>query len=92
MEITVDPLFKKMSADFDEGGAKGLLLNHLCLDVDGRIIFDASDAIMDSDLAPQINIEGADLIDLASLKGMRDSIFNYIVLLVTRSNSSQIFP
>ncbi|RMZ88240.1 hypothetical protein DV736_g4529, partial [Chaetothyriales sp. CBS 134916] len=29
LEFAVDPLFKKASADFDEGGAKGLLLNHL---------------------------------------------------------------
>ncbi|CCX35405.1 Condensin complex subunit 2 [Taphrina deformans PYCC 5710] len=44
MEFFVDPLFKKTSAEFDEGGAKGLLLNHLCVDREGRIIFDASDA------------------------------------------------
>jgi len=39
----VDPLFKKASADFDEGGAKGLLLNHLAIDSQGRIVFDSSD-------------------------------------------------
>lgn len=43
-ELFVDPLFKKTSAEFDEGGAKGLLLNHLFVDREGRIIFDASDA------------------------------------------------
>lgn len=43
MEFFVDPLFKKTSAEFDEGGAKGLLLNHLCVNREGRIIFDASD-------------------------------------------------
>ena len=47
MEFSVDPLFKKTSADFDEGGAQGLLLNHLSVDTDGKIIFDASDAILD---------------------------------------------
>jgi len=36
-------LFKKASADFDEGGAKGLLLNHLAIDAQGRIVFDSSD-------------------------------------------------
>jgi hypothetical protein len=40
----VDPLFKKTSADFDESGARGLLLNHLCISQTGRMIFDASDA------------------------------------------------
>ncbi|CAJ2501081.1 Uu.00g039340.m01.CDS01 [Anthostomella pinea] len=42
-EFAVDPLFKKASADFDEGGAKGLLLNHLMIDGQGRIVFDSSD-------------------------------------------------
>lgn len=36
-------MFKKASADFDEGGAKGLLLNHLAIDSQGRIVFDSSD-------------------------------------------------
>ena len=43
LEFVVDPLFKKASADFDEGGAKGLLLNHLMIDGQGRIVFDSSD-------------------------------------------------
>ncbi|KZF26869.1 barren [Xylona heveae TC161] len=43
LEFSVDPLFKKASADFDEGGAKGLLLNHLTIDAKGRIVFDSSD-------------------------------------------------
>ncbi|KAJ2781380.1 hypothetical protein H4R18_002910 [Coemansia javaensis] len=51
LEFSVDPLFKKTSADFDEGGARGLLLNHLGFDADGRIVFDASDsgALVDGD-------------------------------------------
>lgn len=44
LDFAVDPLFKKTSADFDEGGARGLLLNHLGLDQQCKIIFDASDA------------------------------------------------
>ncbi|CAG8806821.1 19466_t:CDS:2, partial [Racocetra persica] len=47
LEFSIDPLFKKTSADFDEGGAQGLLLNHLSIDTDGKIIFDASDATLD---------------------------------------------
>ena len=50
LEFSVDPLFKKASADFDEGGAKGLLLNHLCIDNTGRIVFDSSDDAQDDDL------------------------------------------
>ncbi|KAG0328745.1 hypothetical protein BGZ99_004605 [Dissophora globulifera] len=44
LEFAVDPLFKKTSADFDEGGARGLLLNHLNVNSEGKIIFDAGDA------------------------------------------------
>jgi condensin complex subunit 2 len=48
MDFVVDPLFKKASADFDEGGAKGLLLNHLSIDSKGRIVFDSSDDTQDA--------------------------------------------
>ncbi|KAH8815345.1 condensin complex subunit 2/barren [Xylogone sp. PMI_703] len=48
LEFSVDPLFKKASADFDEGGAKGLLLNHLSIDSQGRIVFDSSDDASDA--------------------------------------------
>lgn len=51
LEFAVDPLFKKASADFDEGGAKGLLLNHLSIDSGGRIVFDSSDDTGDATLA-----------------------------------------
>lgn len=47
LEFSVDPLFKKASADFDEGGAKGLLLNHLSIDNTGRIVFDSSDDLQE---------------------------------------------
>lgn len=47
LEFSVDPLFKKASADFDEGGAKGLLLNHLSIDGTGRIVFDSSDDVQE---------------------------------------------
>ncbi|ANZ74857.1 BA75_02817T0 [Komagataella pastoris] len=41
-ELTVDPLFKKALTDFDEGGAKSLLVNILKIDRDCRIVFDTS--------------------------------------------------
>ncbi|EPY49985.1 condensin complex non-SMC subunit Cnd2 [Schizosaccharomyces cryophilus OY26] len=46
LEGSFDPLFKKMCADFDEDGAKGLLMNHLSVDQHGKIVFDSSDAII----------------------------------------------
>ncbi|KAA8642151.1 condensin subunit BRN1 [Aspergillus tanneri] len=57
LEFAVDPLFKKASADFDEGGAKGLLLNHLAIDSQGRIVFDSSD---DAAEEGSKEIDGAD--------------------------------
>ncbi|RKP25713.1 condensin complex subunit 2/barren, partial [Syncephalis pseudoplumigaleata] len=48
LEFAVDPLFKKTSADFDEGGARGLLLNHLSTHDGLKIIFDASDVAADT--------------------------------------------
>ena len=47
LEVTVDPLFKKTCADFDEGGATGLLMNHLGIDGTGKLVFDAGDAGVD---------------------------------------------
>ncbi|KAK3712605.1 hypothetical protein LTR37_009048 [Vermiconidia calcicola] len=64
LEFSVDPLFKKASADFDEGGAKGLLLNHLSIDGEGRIVFDSSDDTKDQDAEnsrrDSMDPEGAD--------------------------------
>ncbi|KAF2071953.1 hypothetical protein CYY_006728 [Polysphondylium violaceum] len=45
LAFTVDPLFKKTSAAFDEGGVKGLLLNHLSTYGNCRLIFDSNDFI-----------------------------------------------
>eukprot|EP00055_Hartaetosiga_balthica_P005590 m.16596 g.16596 ORF g.16596 m.16596 type:complete len:727 (-) comp4645_c1_seq1:161-2341(-) len=43
LEFDVDPMFKQMSAAFDEGGARGLLLNHLTTDKQGTLIFDSQE-------------------------------------------------
>ncbi|KAG8726798.1 hypothetical protein FRC12_023074, partial [Ceratobasidium sp. 428] len=43
-ECAPDPLFKKTSADFDEGGAGGMLMNHLSVDAQLQIVFDASES------------------------------------------------
>lgn len=42
-DYAVDPLFQKMSAAFDEGGAKGMLMNNLPVGSKGQIIFDSSE-------------------------------------------------
>ncbi|PSC75846.1 condensin complex subunit 2 [Micractinium conductrix] len=43
LAFTVDPLFHKTSAQFDEGGAKGLLLNNLSVYRGCEIVFDSMD-------------------------------------------------
>ena len=46
----MDPLFKVMSAAFDEGGSSGLLLNNLrCFDNQQSLILDSSSDIMQVD-------------------------------------------
>lgn len=59
LELSIDPLFRKMCADFDEGGAKGLLLNSLVIDKDGRVVFDG-EVDYDSDDEEEEEEEGDD--------------------------------
>jgi condensin complex subunit 2 len=70
LEFSIDPLFRKTCEDFDEGGAHGLLMNHLSLGVGSegalRVIFDASDSGKvgeDEDL-----LEPEDDVDLTTLR------------------------
>ena len=48
VEYAVDPLFTKTCADFDEGGSKGLLMNHLAISKYGSVVFDAGEAEKES--------------------------------------------
>ena len=45
MAFAVDPLFHRTSANFDDGGAKGLLLHNLPVQRDCGLVFDSTDAI-----------------------------------------------
>lgn len=66
--FTVDPLYHQTSAQFDEGGAKGLLLNTLGVYNDCRIIFDSSDVpgkSMKSTLAQNTDLS---MIDISFVK------------------------
>ncbi|KAG6817537.1 hypothetical protein H0H87_007505 [Tephrocybe sp. NHM501043] len=71
LEFSVDPLFKKTCADFDEGGAQGLLMNHLSLGVGSnggmRVVFDASDS-MGKVEDEEVVEEPGDVIDLSHLR------------------------
>jgi condensin complex subunit 2 len=45
--VYFDPLFQKMAAAFDEGGAKGMLLNNLCVNRFCEIVFDSSESALE---------------------------------------------
>jgi condensin complex subunit 2 len=68
--FTVDPLFHQMSAQFDEGGAKGLLLNTLSA-------FQGCEIVCDSWVAPEkimkstnkVHAEFSTFIDMSFMKG-----------------------
>ncbi|KAL7280856.1 hypothetical protein ACG7TL_005800 [Trametes sanguinea] len=72
LEFSVDPLFRKTCADFDEGGAQGLLMNHLGLTVtpDGslRVVFDASDSVAKGEEEEQPLEEPRDVVDLSYIR------------------------
>ncbi len=63
----MDPLFKKTCADFDEGGARGLLLNHLSMSDQGMIVFDAGDALATAEDLDEPQVINAKM-DLFKLK------------------------
>jgi condensin complex subunit 2 len=67
IDFAQDPLFQKTAADFDQGGANGLLLANLDISSDGRIIFDATDYVQtDAD-----HTNGTDWnCDVGSLQGI----------------------
>jgi condensin complex subunit 2 len=65
LEFSVDPLFRKTSAAFDEGGAKGLLLNHLNVHNGCTIVFDSSDAVDEESSITRSSDSKVDLSDLA---------------------------
>jgi condensin complex subunit 2 len=64
LAFDVDPLFKKTSAAFDEGGAKGLLLNHLSVYNNCEIIFDSTDAVLEDDSAKDLIDSTVEIQDL----------------------------
>ncbi|KAG9014327.1 hypothetical protein FRB94_012733 [Tulasnella sp. JGI-2019a] len=80
LEFTVDPLFKKTSADFDEGGAMGLLMNHLGVDEYIRVVFDAGDSKLEGldDETPDADSVPVDLGEIRAniLPSIDDVIMN----------------
>ncbi|KAL3821578.1 hypothetical protein ACJIZ3_007483 [Penstemon smallii] len=62
--FVVDPLYHQTSAQFDEGGAKGLLLNNLGVYANCRVLFDSSE-IPGKCLSSVAQCDGMETIDLS---------------------------
>ena len=84
LEFSIDPLFRKTCEDFDEGGAHGLLMNHLGLGVGSegalRVIFDASDSMGKVGEDEEDLLEPEDDVDLTALRSETVTFFPRAVL------------
>ncbi|KAK4484351.1 hypothetical protein RD792_006928 [Penstemon davidsonii] len=65
--FVVDPLYHQTSAQFDEGGAKGLLLNNLGVYANCRVLFDSSE-VPGKCLPSVAQCDGMETIDLSFAK------------------------
>ncbi|KAH7434072.1 hypothetical protein KP509_07G099800 [Ceratopteris richardii] len=65
--FTIDPLFSQMSAQFDEGGAKGLLLNTLSVYNGCKLVFDSSE-VPTRYVKASGGADGSLTVDLTSVK------------------------
>src|SRR5438105_10468784 len=66
--FTVDPLYHQTTAQFDEGGAKGLLLYNLGVYGSCRVLFDSFEA-PDKCILVDTQTEKSEVIDLSFAKG-----------------------
>jgi condensin complex subunit 2 len=69
--FAVDPLYHQTSAQFNEGGAKGLLLNNLGVYGGCRVLFDSQEVPVKC-LSCENQHEGLDTIDLSFARGLLD--------------------
>lgn len=68
--FSVDPLYHQTSAQFDEGGAKGLLLNNLGVYGGCRVLFDSFEVPGKCKSCSSQN-DTSDMVDLSFAKGMK---------------------
>ncbi|VFQ89464.1 unnamed protein product [Cuscuta campestris] len=74
--FTVDPLYHQTSAQFDEGGAKGLLLNNLGVYGLCRVLFDSSE-IPGKCTPTAVQSVESEVVDLSFVKDcLEDMIYN----------------
>lgn len=87
-ELAIDPLFKKALAEFDEGGAKSLLLNTLNIDVSGRVVFDAtSNPIQETEDANQIETDSQQVQELQT-SDTKQSAISSLKLFLFKDNEN----
>ncbi|XP_022970958.1 condensin complex subunit 2 [Cucurbita maxima] len=74
--FTVDPLYHQTSAQFDEGGAKGLLMNNLGVYGACRVLFD-SDEVPGKCMSCEDRHNNTDMIDISFAKDcIEEMVFN----------------
>lgn len=78
MAFVVDPLYHQTSAQFDEGGAKGLLLNNLGVYGGCRVLFDSFE-YPEKCMSSGIENDQPEFIDLSFAKGM-DTCYEVLIL------------
>lgn len=83
--FVVDPLYHQTSAQFDEGGAKGLLLNNLGVYGNCQVLFDSSE-VPGKSSAPVAQDGGAEIIDLSFASDCIERMVSNML------NSSEISP
>ena len=66
--FAVDPLYHQTSAQFDEGGAKGLLMNNLSVYGQCRVLFDSQE-VPGKCVTSENQDDISDTIDLSFAKG-----------------------
>lgn len=74
----MDPLYHQTSAQFDEGGARGLLLNNLGVYSGCRVIFDSFECPDKIILSEPLN-HSSEVIDLSFAKGM-ETLFKRVII------------
>lgn len=67
--FAVDPLYHQTSAQFDEGGAKGLLMNNLGVYGACRVLFD-SEEVPGKCMSCENRHDSSDMIDISFARGL----------------------
>ncbi|XP_022236711.1 condensin complex subunit 2-like, partial [Limulus polyphemus] len=69
LEFEVDPLFHKMTAQFDEGGTSGLLMNSLfCRDDDCELLLDSKSIMYGKNVSQPSSERLVEYVDITEFK------------------------